>query len=50
MEELEVPLDDDGQEVVILEEELESRVVEVLKKEVAPNLPDIESLALKRYI
>jgi hypothetical protein len=50
IEELEIPLDEDGQELLILEQELEAKVLDVLKKEVAPNLTEVEDAALKRYI
>ena len=50
MEELEIQLDEDGQEILLLEEEVEKKVLEVLKKDVAPNLSEIEGTALKRYI
>ena len=50
IEELEILLDEDGQELLILEQELEAKVLDVLKKEVAPNLTEVEDAALKRYI
>ena len=50
LEELEVALDEDGQELLILDQELEVKVLDVLKKEVAPNLTEVEDAALKRYI
>ena len=50
LEELEVVLDEDGQELLILDQELEVKVLDVLKKEVAPNLTEVEDAALKRYI
>jgi hypothetical protein len=33
-----------------LEDDLESRILDVLKKDVMPELSDLESVALKRYI
>jgi hypothetical protein len=33
-----------------LEDDLESKIVEVLKKEIMPDLSDLEGAALRRYI
>jgi hypothetical protein len=50
LEELEVPLDEDGVELVILGDDLESRIIDLLKKDIAPDLSELESTAIKRYI
>jgi len=50
IEELDVQIDEDGQENLILDELVESKIVDILKKDVAPNLPEVEGTALRRYI
>lgn len=50
LDELDIPLDEDGHEQIILDDDLESRIVEVLKKEIMPDLSDVEGAALRRYI
>ena len=43
-------MDEDGQEHFILNEDIESKVIDILKKDVAPNLAELEEAALRRYI
>jgi hypothetical protein len=50
IEELDVPIDEDGHEHLILDDLIESKVVDILKKDVVPNLQEVEGAALRRYI
>jgi hypothetical protein len=50
IEELDVQIDEDGHEHLILDDLIESKVVDILKKDVVPNLQEVEGAALRRYI